>query len=229
MEFCCVSVCWRAYRRNKKDNSEKKTVLYVGFQLKQTRVTIQLILTVRLIITVELPNYQQKRVEKVVRNKRRSMSSAHFLCRIVCKWECVSEWVPSNNIDIRCRYFRYYVGKNIYFVLLYVYNPHGSASFAARCGCRICLFLAARVCFCMSVSVSCQHCWFGIRFVLFLYWYIMEEFELPWAIIFSISLLVCCSGWCSHYSVVCVCVWECINSFVRVRVFVWEKQLKLSN
>lgn len=91
MEFCCVSVCWRAYRRNKKDNSEKKSVLYVGFQLKQTRVTIQLILTVRLIITVELPNYQQKRVGKVVRNKRRSMSSAHFLCRIVCKWECVSE------------------------------------------------------------------------------------------------------------------------------------------
>lgn len=128
-----------------------------------------------------------------------------------------SEWVPSNNIDIiRYRYFRYYVGKNIYFVLLYVCLQSVCLFCLVCCKmriCRICLFLAAaRVCFCLSVcvSVSCQHCWFGIRFVLFLYWYIMEEFELPWAIIFSISLLVCCSGWCSHYSVFfCVCMCEC--------------------
>lgn len=84
----CVGVRIEGIR---KTTPRIKTMSYVGFQLKQTRVTIQLILTVRLIITVELPNYQQKRVGKVVRNKRRSMSSAHFLCRIVCKWECVSE------------------------------------------------------------------------------------------------------------------------------------------
>lgn len=42
VEFCCVSVCLRAYRRNKKDNSENKTVSFVGIQIKQTRVTIHL-------------------------------------------------------------------------------------------------------------------------------------------------------------------------------------------
>lgn len=54
-------------------------------------------------------------------------------------------------------------------------------------------------------------CWFGLLllFVLFLYWYIMEEFELPWAIV---SIITSCS--------ILFCFWELLCGFVRICVCV---------
>lgn len=64
-----------------------------------------------------------------------------------------------------------------------------------ECTCSCCwlllllLFLRVRVWVCVCVFAALL---LVVRFVLFLYWYIMEEFELPWAIISFISLLVLC-------------------------------------
>lgn len=150
---------------------------------------------------------------------------------------CDSEWVCSLTMYVDIRYpvfFHYCIGKNIYFVLLCLQSAGArqtALSDSSISGCAR-VFLYVSVCICISVSVSCQHGWAGIRFVLFLYWYIMEEFELPWAIIFFISLLVLCL-------LLLLLFWLMRSLSCFVCVFVWvtewlcacmcEKQLKLNN
>lgn len=74
--------------------------------------------------------------------------------------------------------------------------------------------------FCVWVSACVCVYWFGLLlllFVLFLYWYIMEEFELPWAIVsfhyflfyFVLRVAVCvCDGYVSVRLCLCMCVYS---------------------
>lgn len=123
-----------------------------------------------------------------------------FVC-LCYKWV----WLVKNCLFCLCGFDSHYgIGKNIYFLLLCLHSAFFARTKQLDSSISLAwvyLFLLLVVvvvvvvfaCTCLSLCV----CVFAalllvVRFVLFLYWYIMEEFELPWAIISFISLLVLC-------------------------------------
>lgn len=102
------------------------------------------------------------------------------------------------------------------FFLLRPYKTIGFVYFSCFSVPVLAVFVVVIACTCLSVCVF--QCVFAAlllvdRFVLFLYWYIMEEFELPWAIISFISLLVLCM-W-----LLLLCVYLCVCLFLSAQVW----------
>lgn len=82
-------------------------------------------------------------------------------------------------------------------------------------------------------SLRASLCWFGLLlFVLFLYWYIMEEFELPWAIvsfITSCSILFCIWVLLCEFVLQCLCVCVCVwGGWFCSCVFIMSNKKKTS-
>lgn len=112
-------------------------------------------------------------------------------------------WVPSNNVDIRYRSFRYCIGKNIYFVLLYsqsaclclVHCKLGLSDLSVSGCARVCEFV------CVWVSlVSIADPVFGLScFSIDILWKNLSCPELLFSSFLCLSVC-CCSGWCSPLS-----------------------------
>lgn len=176
------------------------------------------------------------------RNSRKQWSQgvSLYVCRRVC--------VGMSGLFCLWGFDSHYrIGKNIYFLLLclhsafFVRTKQTNSSISLTSVYLFLLLVAVVVIACTCLSV-CFMCVFAalllvVRFVLFLYWYIMEEIELPWAIISFISLLVlcvcgcCCCYCCCVYLFVYFWVRRCENNWFRLLILRWlsmEKEAFLS-
>lgn len=138
------------------------------------------------------------------RNSRKQWSEVGAF---VVVWKCRHEWLRIGLFCLCGFDSLYCIGKNIYsfYCSLFTFCFHPAIQnnwirlfillecIYSCCCCSCCCCCCYFACTCLSECV----CVFAalllvVRFVLFLYWYIMEEFELPWAIISFISLLALC-------------------------------------